>query len=469
MARWTVSSTDSKSAPTGCIIPDRPHRPGGRCPRFSPLINPDDQPGLEPAVERAKIQRLTGLRDSPHRKSCPRSPLFPRHGPRRGDAGHPHHAPAISPTPRCASPSPAGDNHFAHIARTRDVVLAQPVPALILAAAAAVLNINPGPVSSAPLAVPLQLTTDEVKRTPPFRPEPSPTLHIDQASGRCLIPTLPHVPPSLPRSRELPPPEINLAGNDRSRGVFRHRTRRGYRPAPHPDQTNAPGSPYAEGAAPLQNWGRCFLNNSTMSDRITARCTPERDTSHGADNKKKERCKRRYLVLRGPPEGWDSPGSLRPARWVPVLFRSLLGEKTDCLRRCLASASVLRRGSSLAALWSRSWSRCTGTSTPNADAFCHPPAPAFRVELRRRKNWSTLWRRSAHTGRLSPIWWMRRWQPGHKRDFHGTTVPRRTPSNPRARLPVRRVPAARQTSRVSRRRGAGLARWMVCLTGPRTA
>lgn len=57
------------------------------------------------------------------------------------------------------------ENHFVYAARTRDLVLAQPVAALDWpAAAAAVLNTQLGPAAPAPLAVPLQLPTDQVKR-----------------------------------------------------------------------------------------------------------------------------------------------------------------------------------------------------------------------------------------------------------------------------------------------------------------
>ena len=57
------------------------------------------------------------------------------------------------------------DNHFVYLARTRDLVLAQPVAALDWPAAiTAILNTQLGPAAPAPLAVPLQLPTDEVKR-----------------------------------------------------------------------------------------------------------------------------------------------------------------------------------------------------------------------------------------------------------------------------------------------------------------
>lgn len=57
------------------------------------------------------------------------------------------------------------DNRFVFLARTRDLVLAQPVAALDWPAAiTAVLNTQLGPAVPAPLAVPLQLPADEVKR-----------------------------------------------------------------------------------------------------------------------------------------------------------------------------------------------------------------------------------------------------------------------------------------------------------------
>lgn len=78
------------------------------------------------------------------------------------------------------------DNHFVYLARTRDLVLAQPAPALDWpAAAAAVLNTQLGSAAPAPLAVPLQLPADEVKRVAARPPGTITDTLIDKGVGEA--------------------------------------------------------------------------------------------------------------------------------------------------------------------------------------------------------------------------------------------------------------------------------------------
>ncbi|MFN8073589.1 MAG: ESX secretion-associated protein EspG [Mycobacterium sp.] len=159
---------------------------GGPLPEVLALYNPMTNPDLNQPWNALQIQRLTDRGILTPTGVLPEVATLLRDMARAEETLAIRITPLHIPDTMLRIAIARRDNHFVYIARTRDVVLAQPVPALDWpAAAAAVLNTQLGPAAPAPLAVPLQLTTDEVKRIAALPPGTVLDTLIDQGVGEA--------------------------------------------------------------------------------------------------------------------------------------------------------------------------------------------------------------------------------------------------------------------------------------------